>query len=53
MLSPVHFLLCLRSAVQANETQLVEVSKDDFLEFENMSRGAERIKEALGKDEEE
>jgi hypothetical protein len=32
-----------------NETQVVEVSHNDFLEFENMTKGLKSIREALHK----
>jgi hypothetical protein len=36
-----------------NETQTVGIAQNDFSEFENMSQGAEQIKAALHKYEEE
>jgi hypothetical protein len=53
LLPPKCFLLCLRSPAKVNETQVVEVSPDDFLEFESMTGGVERIKKALHKYDEE
>lgn len=52
-LFPRQLLLCLRSGPKINETQVVEVSRDDFLEFERMKKGIDRIVNALDKYEEE
>ena len=49
LLPPKHFILCLCSAVNMNETQVVEIAQNDFLEFEKMSEGVKQIKEALHK----
>ena len=49
LLSPRNLLLCLHAAVEEDETQLVQVSQNDFIEFKNMSEGAMDIKKALHK----
>ena len=49
LLPPKHILLCLRSVVKTNETQVVEVSHNDFLEFENTAQGVGHIRDALNK----
>jgi len=46
LLPPKHFILCLCSAVNMNETQ---IAQNDFLEFEKMTEGVKQIKEALHK----
>ena len=47
LLPPMYFLMCLHSAVEVNETQVVEVSREDYTEFKNMLQGVHRIRKAL------
>ena len=49
LLFPRHLLLCLRSAVKTDETQVVKVSQDGFLEFEAMRGEVGRIRGVLYK----
>ena len=49
LLPQKHILLCLCSVVNTNETQVVEVSHNDFLEFKNMAQGVRYIRDALNK----
>ena len=53
LLPPMCLLLCLHSPVETNGTEAVEVSHNDFLEFNDMTIGVERIREALHKYKEE
>ena len=52
LLSPKHFLLCLRSTVNMNKTQVIEIAQSNFLEFEELSQGVEQIEGAPHKYEE-
>lgn len=49
LLPPHHLLLLLRSPAKMNETQLVEVSREDIGEFNEMMAQSQRIEGALSK----
>ena len=49
LLPQKRLFLCLRSPAKVNETQVTEVSQDDYLEFKSLSGAVALIKKALDK----